>query len=362
MKTLWGLLAFVFLFSVFTACSSSAERRSKYQPDLGELSARVDIFRFEQDLMALSRDSTKIKEGIEKLKEKYPDFAPLYFGQIMGMPDQQPDFAPRLLSFLDFKESQLLYDSIQLAYPNLDQVQADLEQAGAHYLYYFGGKKHPFEKVYTYFSFYNYGTFTLEDYSGLGLDFFLGPDHIGYLAHPNLKNAYMRRTLTAEHISAKMAYALADRLVEQQAKRESSRLIDEMLFNGKKFFLAGAFLPQTADSLLFNFSAFQVEFCEKGEQGLWDYLGEQDLLYSSDATKYRKYVTVGPFKPELDLPGNSGSWLGAQILRQYAQRRRLELKNNRPNSSPQEIDQVIIQEILNESRPEHFMKRYKPRK
>lgn len=146
MKTLWGLSAFVLLFSVFTACSSSEERLPKYQPDLGELSAKVDIFRFEQDLMALPKDSTKIKEGIEKLKEKYPDFAPLYFGQIMGMPDDRPDFAPRLLSFLNFKESQLLYDSIQLAYPNLERVEADLEQAGAHYLYYFGGKKHPLRR------------------------------------------------------------------------------------------------------------------------------------------------------------------------------------------------------------------------
>ena len=68
----------------------------------------------------------------------------------------------------------------------------------------------------------------------------------------------------------------------------------------------------------------------------------------------------GPFRPENDLPGNSGSWLGTQIIMQYARRRRAQLKLEQSQSSAQEIDKQLLQEVLKQNDAQAFLKQYKP--
>ncbi len=355
------ILSIIYLFLsmiILSACGSGKQDLPKYQPDISDLKSSVELIRFEQELAQF--DTTNISQALELLKEKHGEFANLYLKQILsgGRP---VDIGQNLKGFLSMKESQLILDTIQQLYADLDWAKKDIEQFLNYYQHYFEGKL-PFDKVYTYYSFYNYGVFILNGFAGIGLDFFLGENHIGYMANETLRHQYIRRTLTREYMVPKLAYALADQMVNERCSKKSNTMLDEMIFNGKKYFIAAALQPKTPDSLVYGFSGFQVEYCKRGEVALWEHLGKEELLYSSDFNKFRKYVMEGPFRPEMDLPGNSASWLGAQIVTQYAHRLRKELKSSTNSLKTRDIDRELMRVILQENDPAKFLQRYKPRK
>jgi hypothetical protein len=354
----FSFICLTFSTIFLSSCWSGGGEIPKYQPDVSDLKASVEIIRFEKELSEI--DTTNISQALDLLKEKHGEFANLYLKQILsgGRP---VDLGQNLKGFLAMEESQFILDTIQQIYADMSGLKEEIENALVYYQHYFD-EKQAFDKVYTFFSFYNYGVFSLDDFAGIGLDFFLGEDHIGYMANEVLRHQYIRRTLTKEHIVPKLTYALCDQIVNERSSKKSNTMLDEMIFNGKKYYLATALQPNTPDSLIYGFSAYQIEFCKRGEVALWEHLGKEQLLYSSEFNKYRKYVTEGPFRPDMDLPGNSGSWLGAQIVTQYAARLRKELKVSNPNLSPRAIDQQIVQNILKENEPSKFLQRYKPRK
>ena len=121
-------------------------------------------------------------------------------------------------------------------------------------------------------------------------------------------------------------------------------------------------MPTASDSIIYNISNYQVMYCQKGEAALWKHLGKENLLYSSDLNKFRKYVELGPFNPEYELPGNSASWLGAQIVMQNAARMRKELRAANPNLSIRDIDQKVMRQVLSETDAQKFIQTYRPSK
>lgn len=354
----FSTICLIFSILFLSSCWSGQGQIPKYQPNIEDIQSSIEIIRYEQKLAEL--DTTNISQGIELLKEKHPEFTNLFLKQILsgGRP---VDLAENLRGFLTTKESKLIQDTIQQLYADMSWAKKDIEQFLNYHQHYFD-EKQAFNEVYTFYSFYNYGVFCLDGFAGIGLDFFLGEDHVGYMANEILRHQYIRRTLTKEHIIPKLAYALADQLINERCSKKSNTMLDEMIFNGKKYYLAAAMQPNVADSLIYGFSAYQMEFCRKGEVALLEHLGKEQLLYSSDFNKFRKYVTDGPFRPDVDLPGNSGSWLGAQIVTQYAHRLRQELRAAKPSANPRIIDREVMKNILKENEPTKFLQRYKPRK
>ena len=202
----------------------------------------------------------------------------------------------------------------------------------------------------------------LDDFGGIGLDFFLGENFPGYMSVEALRPYYKRRALNEKHIAGTFASAIAESVVSQSNKTTGNKMIDLMILEGKKFFVKASLMPETADSIIYNFSNYQVQFCERGEVTLWKHLGEENILYSSKTSDFLKYISEGPFKPDLNLPGNSGSWLGAQIIMQNANRIRKELKNANPGKSAMEIDRQLMKMILEETDNMKFIQKYKPNK
>lgn len=128
-----------------------------------------------------------------------------------------------------------------------------------------------------------------------------------------------------------------------------------MLYEGKKYYLTRAFLPETPDSVIFAFSDAQMAYCSQpgGERSLYDYLLKEQLFYSDKYETFRKYVEIGPFNPSNALYGNSGSWLGSRMVEQYIA---AERKNGKLT------DAQIVAKMLAESDAQAFFKRFKPRK
>jgi hypothetical protein len=359
MKLSKNIIALLILLLFFMACTKTYKPRPKYKANVTDLKADVEIARFDLDFFSM--DTADIAGGLEKLKAKHGDFVQTFLVDIVndGRPLPLEQIAKVLLSI---PEAAQLEDSIKKAFPDLKFAEKEIEQMMAYKIHFFGEKISPVKKIFTFNTLYKYGTTTHEDVLGLGLDFFLGENHVPYFSVEMLRPQYKRRTLTKEHMTAALASAIADNVVSNYSKAGGSKMIDMMLYEGKKFYVKACLMPETADSIIYNFSDYQIKYCEYGETALWEHLGKENLLFSSKKSDFQKYVSEGPFNPKLDLPGNSASWLGAQMVAQAAGRLRKEMKANNPNQSIREIDRKVMEIILKESNSQFFMQKYKPTK
>ena len=115
-------------------------------------------------------------------------------------------------------------------------------------------------------------------------------------------------------------------------------------------------MPAVADSIRLGFSDYQVQYCQKGEEGLYDEFRKENLLYSEEIATFRKYISLGAFAPEKGLFGNSGSWLGKQMVAQYVQKQRRKSGKYKD----QKVDAQLIMQMLKETEPQAFLSQYKP--
>jgi hypothetical protein len=347
-----------FLLLLFAGCTQSYKPRVKYKADISDLKANVDLVRFDLDFFSL--DTANIDLGLEKLTEKHGEFVKFYLLNILN--DNRPlplDMIAK--GFLSIPECYALEDSIRKVFPDLKFAKPEIEKMLTYKKHFFGDK-FPLKKIYTVHTFYKYGILTFDDQAVMGLDFFLGEDHVNYLTVEPLRPQYKRRTLTKNHLISSLAGALANNIVTEFCNKSGSKMIDQMIFEGKKFYVKSCLMPETPDSIIYNFSDYQLKYCEYGETALWEHLGKENLLFSSKKTDFQRYVNEGPFNPKLDLPGNSASWLGAQIVAQVAGRLRKEMKASNPNQSIREIDRKVMEIILKETESQYFIQKYKPLK
>ncbi|MEM6377511.1 MAG: hypothetical protein AAF705_04805, partial [Bacteroidota bacterium] len=144
----FGLIGLLML----SACQTD---QSVDTPDVSDIEVNLELRRFEQDLFQL--DTNQMEEGLAQLEQRYPAFAALYFGQLMGAKSAPEGFENYVKGFVTFPEVRKLYDTTTLVFDNLDRYQEELTDAFRYYKYYFPEKPTP--QVTTYLSEYTIGSF-----------------------------------------------------------------------------------------------------------------------------------------------------------------------------------------------------------
>lgn len=348
---------FILLILAYSLMSCGGD--SRYIPDVSKIDAPMEVQRFDRDFFAM--DTANLAASMQQLYSKYPDFAPIFINHVLGGA-LVGDTLGNTRAFLAYPYSRKLYDTTQIVYANDASLQAEMSELAKFYRYYFPKDSTPIRRLYTFVSIYKYGIIVLDDAVAVGLDFFLGEQHADYQSVENLRHSYVRRTLTPAHLTAQIAYAIADDIIETQTKRSGHRLIDYMLHNGKKFYLTRLLAPRAADTLIYKFSELQLATYASDEAGLYEYLSKELNLYSDKLKDFRSHVMEGPFDRDLRLYGNSASWLGAQIVEQYAERVRREIEKTAKDVTAQGLDGLVLQRVLGEGDPQEFLKRYKPKR
>lgn len=348
---------FLLLVSFLISCESTIVETS-YIPETQGINASVELIRFEQAFFNL--DTATIAPELQKLENQYPEFTGGYLSSVLGVRDSITG-RKQVLGYLNYSDARYTYDTIQKVFAEMPLIQEQLNQLATYYQYYFPNNQ-ALNKAFTYLSEYHGDRLAIidEGFVGLPLDMALGQ---GYPPYTFLKiPAYDQRTCTKEHLVPKAADAISQNLVAEMTKPKGNHLIDLMLYNGKIMYLTDLLLPTIEDSLLFGFSSQQMQYCKAGEYKLYEHISNEELMYSSETKKINKYINKGPFKPQFDLPGNSGSWLGYRMVRSYERQLRAKLKSAKPNLSTRELDQEIMQTVLKETEPQKFLTNYKPPK
>ncbi len=306
-------------FVLFSACQSE----DRHLPDVDHLIPEIELVRFEQELFQL--DTNDLAAGIAALEAKHPDFTAVFFRHII--PLRRGDFSP---------EEQELVLKAYLRYPLIQEIfkrsQAidfgsrggkwnDLRKSLAYFSYYFPEVPLP-DTLLTFVSQFEFAGFLYgENQLALGLDMFLGPDFDYKSVSPNepIFSDYLSRTYTPEHINAKLMQLLIE---DNLPEPTNGRLLDYMIYNGKKLQLLDLVLPLTPDSIKLEMTAQQTQWLQENEAPIYVYLQSEELLYETDFKKFRKYIDPSPNSPGMpeEAPGRSANYIGWQIVSAWMKR------------------------------------------
>jgi hypothetical protein len=293
------------------------EKSQLPHPDVSDISVDIEIKRFEKPFMAANQEN--YGKILGQLEQEDSAFFDLYCGQILsirGYGDSAYQLYDTLYKYMIADEYMMrLYDSVQAIYPNLDEVEAELENALRYYSYYFPGNKLP--QFYTYVAPFVYQVVVAEEVIGIELNMFMGANFSYYGAMSANLPRYMVYRFDQRYMVVSVMRALMDGNLP--SKGAEANLLDEMLTEGKMMYYLDLMLPDTPDSIKIGYTAAQMEWCEANESDIWKFFAGEELFFSTRNQDKQRYLAEAPnaFGMPEGSPGRIGIWVGWQMVRSY---------------------------------------------
>lgn len=311
-------------------------------PDVSGIKASATIVRFDKELF--ESDTLQWEAEVKQLKEKYPNFWKIYSQHILPLTPDSLQYDAALKNFVSDANMRKLYDTTQMLVGTLDDYKQEISKAYQTIKYYYPGFTEPV--IYTLMSEFGFQKFIFSDGNrdgiGIGLDMFLGSNYPYKKIDPTNPNfsSYLTRTFDKAYLTKKTVDLIVDEFVGPPG---GQRLLDYMVYNGKKLFLLKKFLPETPDSILFEYTARQMEWVEDNELEMWSFFSEQNLVYEANAAKINKYVNASPDSPGMpaEAPGQTANYIGYKMIKAYMKKK--------PETNLQELmaqkDAELIMEV-----------------
>lgn len=309
-------------FFVFISCQSDTA------PDVSNIPVQLEVKRFDQDFFNI--DTTKLASSLKQLREKYPEFLQDYFHNILGLPldssiDENGEIAMAIKQFIH--DYTPVKDSSDKIFENFDKWQKQIRQGLQYVKYYFPDYNLP-NQVITFIgpfdaffatSFGIQGDIMTHESLGVGLQLHLGKDFSFFKseAGQELYPTYISETFTPSHIPVNCLRNVVDDLYPPA--KHSLSLIEQIVNNGRKYYLLKKFMPSVKDEVILDYTSDQMKGVTKNEAVIWDFFLNNDLLNSSDQSIIKNYIGPAPKTQEFGegSPGNIGSFSGLQIVRKY---------------------------------------------
>lgn len=303
--------------------------------DVSNIDVNIDIERFEKDLFS---QNGSIEKKVDNLEKKYPKFFPLFTQKIISIGHTgKKDFYKYFEAFIEDYTVENAKEAVNKEFNNIEDIEKQLTYGFKHYKYYYPDKTIP--KIVTFIGGFNHSVVTTDSLIGIGLDKYLGKDHefYGMMKIP----AYAARKMTREQIPVDCMKAWAKK--EFQFKDTSNYLVHKMIHQGKIICFLDAMFPEMPDSLKLGFSEKDLGFCSRFEQKMWQKLVNEELLFSTDYLKHRKYLGEAPFTAGFGKksPGRAAVWIGWQIVKKYVQKNNIKFTEL--------MKETDYQKILNQS-------------
>ena len=307
-------------------CFSCGEEGKKI-PDVSAISVDVDFIRFDQAFQNL--DTNDISTSLVNLEKEYPSFTPLFYRQVLplldrGQPNNKDLLADNINKYLSDDFVKSLYDTVQIVFPQLDDVEKEFEES-VRYLKYYFPEKGAFN-VYAFISEFGFQTFITDDADGkeglgMGLDMFLGQNY-PYKAmiykNPSF-SAYITRSFNKDHIVKKLMDAIIADLIEVSM---GERLLDKMVAEGVKQYMLDQVLPYAADTVKWEYTADQMKWVEDNEQNIYVHVLSESLLFETRTKLIKTLVDKSPTSKGMPIesPGRTANYIGYKIVDKFMKR------------------------------------------
>lgn len=313
------------LTSVYALQSCKKKSTCREHPDVSTLNSTVTIERLDQRLF-----QCKDKKSIRLFLQEQPAFA----RDIIEM-DRYPsheEAIDQLYKLTHDSYLDTLYQDTQHAFGDLAELQKELQQACRFMRYYYPSFKQPtFKSIMTGFAIDLYNQ---DSIVYIGLDYFVGPK-----AHyrPQGKPQYILRRYQREYIVPTYVISLASSVNAYDPLDHT--LLASMIYWGKTYYFAEHLLPCTPDSLIIGYTEDELQRAQASELAIWQHFLEKKLLFQSNPMVVSKYSDERPYTNEIGTkcPGRIAQWMGWQIVRQYAKKKKCTLSDLMHTSNAQQI-------------------------
>lgn len=272
-------------------------------------------------------DSTTTDGEIDSIIAQNPAFWRLYFTHIVPLERSASAERTRNDLIRDFCSDvriNAIHDSVRQEFTSFADIEGQLYNAFQYLKYYFPGNEAP--NVYTLTSDFSYFPFIFEDDGlhdgvGISLELFLGEDfpYVDFTGNDPVFSNYLTRSYNRDHLVKKTVDVIVDDIL---GPPPGDRLLDLMIHNGKRHYIVKQLMPLARDSVIFEFTQDQIEWCNENERNLWSHYLTEDLLYSNEFSKINKLVNYSPNAPGMpqEAPGRVANWSGYRIVAELMRR------------------------------------------
>jgi hypothetical protein len=330
--------AFIILMFVITIPTSC--KKNHYKVNTSSVKVNIEIKRLEKDLFSLNPE--QVIPMVPSIKKKYGGFLQLFSLVINTGDINENSFGDLLLRFCSDKQNNEVYALTMKKFPDISSIEEGLNDAFRHYRYYFPTKTVP--GIYTCITGFNNSIITGDSSLGIGLDRYLGADCTYY---PRLNIfKYLAARMTPENIIPDCIYGWGASEWDISALRyPADNVLTEIIHNGKLKYFEKCMLPETSDDLIFGFTPEQMKFCRNNESQMWQYLVENNLLFSTDQLNIRKLTGEAPFTGFFtkESPGRAAVWIGFRIVESY-------MMKNQGTKIEEMLSDTDVQKILEKAK------------
>lgn len=299
----------VFLIWFLTSCSGDG-RKPFWEADIGRIEPeQIKILRYEQILF--EANPFILNEALAPYVDDYYIFLEHTIVDEWAMKE--------LFDYVTDPEIVALYMDSQDVWPDMEQLETELQQAFRFYRFHFPDQDIPV--FYTYISGIDY-VLPIKMIDGrlvIALDTYLGKDYEQYdrLGIPR----YISRWMQPESVIIDVMRKLADIHLNDMGGRPET-LLDHMIHQGKRQFFIDCMLPRMQDSLKISYTGRQMNWINTYKGYAFTYKIDNDLLYSTDQRVIRQFINQAPFTSPFSNQSapRTGVWLGWQIVREYMRR------------------------------------------
>lgn len=284
----------------------------KNGPDVSDVKVDFEVIPFYLDLHSVPADS--VAEYIPILKKKYGNFLNAYSEGVIHIGSiNAPEYPEYLKSFIEYGPNRDVFDTCKIVYKDTRQLKSNIEQAFKHYRYYFKNAEIP--NVYLQISGFNQSMVVDSGIVAVSIEKYLGTNCKFYqwLSYP----IYLRKKMEPEKIVPDIMKAIA--MTEFPFNDSIDDVIGHMVYEGKVAWFVKQMVPDVPDTLLFDYSAKEMKWCEDNESQMWATVVENKHLFNNDRMVIQKYTGDAPFTSFFgqDSPGHAGIYLGYRMVETY---------------------------------------------
>jgi hypothetical protein len=308
------VIAFLFTSFLFSC------KDEKKIPDVSHIRADLSLYRFEKDFFSL--DLNNLSASLDTLYRKDPAFLGNYLSIIMAF--ESTDTAFKYIPFF-IKDS--LYNSVyrdaQVKFSSFDKPLAQIKRGLQFVKHYFPNYALPSGIVTFIGPIDGYvTTLTSDNRFAIGLQAYMGKDYPAYQTAyiRSVYPEYKSRKFEPEYIPVNCLTSVIDEIYP--AKYAGKPLIEQMVETGKRLYLLDQLLPELDDTLITGYTKAQLSNAYTNESSVWGHFVTNNLLYNSDPSIVRDYMTEGPYTLPLGQgsPPNIGQFTGWQIVKKWMEK------------------------------------------
>ncbi|TLX75302.1 gliding motility protein GldB [Labilibacter sediminis] len=329
------------LFFVLLCVLSTSCKDKQLHPDVSSIEVELNVIPFYQEFGAI--DTLNVETDIQPIIEKYPQFMQAYSRQIvkLGSTDN-PEYYKRTYDFLTYDANKDIFKKAGDIFSDHQQFSSDLEEGFKHYKYYFKDVNVP--DVYLMVSGFSQSIAVDSAWVGVSIEKYLGED-CEFYEWLNIPK-YLRKGMTKEKMASDVIRAMA--LTNYTYDTGVNDLINNMVYKGKVRYFVHRMFPDLQDSLLFDYSAEQIHWCQKNEDNMWASMVEWKHIFSNDRMLIQKYTGDAPFTANFgnNSAPRAGEYIGYKIVESY-------MKNN---------EEITLKDLMEEQDGRKILaaSRYRP--